>query len=307
VFSYASIAAGRACRRAGVPYIVRPLATLGPWSIRRNSWRKRALLTAGARALLSGAQAIHYTSVDERERAEATHAGLPPGVVIPLGIDDRLCTQGGDEERSRAIVSMARLDEQTGLDLLIQSFHVLAGDPALESWCLVIAGDGRAQYVDKLRGLAGAGAGHSRIEFAGWVDGEAKAGLLARAGIFVLPSYQDNFGLSVLEALAAGAPAIVTPGVNLAADLAAASAGWVVDRNQAEVTRALRAAMTNDCERARRGRAAQVFASQYRWSAIGRRLSRWYRESIAQLASRGRMTPVSQAPLVPSGDYGLHS
>jgi glycosyltransferase involved in cell wall biosynthesis len=180
----------------------------------------------------------------------------------------------------------------------------LARDPELARWRLVIAGEGHAAYVTRLRLLAGAGEGRSRIEFAGWIDGARKAALLAEASLFVLPSHQENFGLSIVEALAAGVPAIVTPGVNLAGDIAAASAGWVVDRNVAALTETMRVAMKDDSDRARRGRAGRSFADRYRWAVIGRQLSRCYEDTVARAGLGHRtITPPAGPALAARGGY----
>jgi len=74
VFSHASLAAGRACRLASVPYVVRPLGTLDPWSLARKRMRKQWLMRFGAHDLLTGAAAIHYTSQDEMRLAEEEDA-----------------------------------------------------------------------------------------------------------------------------------------------------------------------------------------------------------------------------------------
>jgi len=88
VFSHSSIAAGRACRARRVPYIVRPLGTLDPWSVRRKRLQKTILFRLGVDDLLSGAAAMHYTSDEEQRLAESVVPGLRRGVVVPLGIDD---------------------------------------------------------------------------------------------------------------------------------------------------------------------------------------------------------------------------
>jgi len=79
VFSHSSLAAGRACRAANVPYIVRPLGTLDPWSLNHHRLRKQLLFRFGVRNLLMGAAAMHYTSDEERRLAESVLPWLPKG------------------------------------------------------------------------------------------------------------------------------------------------------------------------------------------------------------------------------------
>jgi glycosyltransferase involved in cell wall biosynthesis len=79
----------------------------------------------------------------------------------------------------------------------------------------------------------------TRVRFVGHVDGEEKRRVLAEADCFVLPSAHENFGLAVAEALAAGLPVIVTPGVALAPNVTAAGAGLVADATDDAVASAI--------------------------------------------------------------------
>jgi glycosyltransferase involved in cell wall biosynthesis len=112
--------------------------------------------------------------------------------------------------------------------------------------------------------------------FAGWIDGREKSRVLRRASLFALPSHQESFGLSALEALSHGVPVILTEGVNLAPAVAAAGAGWVVPRDRNALTAALGEAMGSQAERIRRGQRGLALSQQYRWSNVARRLSGLY-------------------------------
>src|SRR3954452_22872740 len=81
VFNHSSIAASQACRKAGVPYIIRPLGTLDPWSMTQKSLRKRLFWQLSGKAMLNSAAAVHYTSEVEKLSAERL-LGLNHGKVI---------------------------------------------------------------------------------------------------------------------------------------------------------------------------------------------------------------------------------
>jgi glycosyltransferase involved in cell wall biosynthesis len=288
VFSHSSIAAGRACRRRGVPYVVRPLGTLDPWSLRQKSVRKTALMELGARALLTGAAAIHYTSEDERQLAESAVAGLPPGTVVPIGIDEDLFV---DSDASRAhtapyVLSLSRLAPKKNLELLIAAFHEAAAADRFQPWTLVVAGDGEPEYVGRIKALANAGAARDRIRFSGWITVEAKRVLLGRAAVFALPSSQENFGISVAEAMASRVPVIVTPGVNLAEAIAKADAGWIVEQEQGALAEALRVVMGSPDVVLEKGRRANGLALRYRWASVATQLTHLY-ERVLSVQSAG--------------------
>ncbi len=225
VFSYASMAAGQAAQAARVPFVVRPLGTLDPWSIARHRWRKRALLGIGLRRTLEAASAMHYTTRAEQQLAELAQPWLPRGVVVPLGVDDALFEAGERPDPAQPyVLAMSRLDPKKGIDLLIRAFHNVAARPSAARWRLVIAGDGEDSYVRHLKALAGAGHAAARIVFPGWVEAPRRESWLRRASLFALPSAQENFGIALGEAMACGVPVVVTPGVTLASEIAAAEA-----------------------------------------------------------------------------------
>jgi glycosyltransferase involved in cell wall biosynthesis len=211
---------------------------------------------------------------------------LPRGIVVPLGIDEAFFEsfeKGGAGGSGPYILSVSRFDAKKGLDLLIRAFHEIADAPQFHSWRLVLAGDGDPGFVAALKALAAAGAGRARIEFTGWVSGAAKRDLLREASLFALPSQQENFGISLIEAMAAGVPVLMTPGVNLARDISDAGAGWVSERSAAALSTVLRSAMADEGERVQRGQCARRFAEPFRWSKVAERLRTVY-EDVRQTA-----------------------
>jgi glycosyltransferase involved in cell wall biosynthesis len=277
VFSHPSLAAARACQRAGVPYVVRPLGSLDPWSLSQGAWKKRLLMQAAVKRMLRDAAAIHFTTDAERELAEPVSQGTR-AVVIPPGIDRGTLAAPvpTSHQREPIVVTLSRLDPKKNLESLIGSFHRLASDPARRSWRLVIAGEGAPEYRRHLVELASCGAAADRIEFAGWVSGADKLALLARAAIFALPSHQENFGIGLLEALACGTPAIVSNRVNLADEMHEAGAGWVAS-SDAEFECLLGERMDDTgASLVEAGHAARAFAARFEWSRVAARLAELY-------------------------------
>jgi glycosyltransferase involved in cell wall biosynthesis len=270
VFNHSSFAAGRACRKAGVPYVVRPLGTLDPWSMKQKAMRKRMFWWLSGRKMLEGSAAVHYTAQAEKDATEG-HLRVNHGRVVPLGVDANRTAHEGSKEPY--VLVLSRLHPKKRIDLLIDAFASLD----VNDWRLVIAGDGPADHVALLKAKA---RNDERIVFTGWVEGEQKDALLAGASLFALPSRQENFGLSVLEAMAFGVPALLSPEVNMAREVEAAGAGWIGDSSQ--LTSQLARILADDCERDRRARAAREFAKQYSWERTATELRALYTEILAQ-------------------------
>jgi len=277
VFSHASIAAGRAARRAGVPYIVRPLGSLDPWSLAQNSWKKRLLLWSAAGSLLEQAAGIHFTTSDEA-RLAAPVAGKSDGRVVPLGIEDSLLDAPLRPmvERTPEILAITRFHPKKNLDALIRAFHSVAGAAPFDRWRLTIAGAGDEDYKRQLVSLAKSGPASDRVEVLDWIEGDEKTQRLLRASIFAVPSHQENFGLALVEALASGLPAIVSGGVNLSFAIADAGAGWISGTDDESIAAAIRLAMGNSLERERRARNARDLARGFTWAAAADQLIDWY-------------------------------
>jgi glycosyltransferase involved in cell wall biosynthesis len=287
LLSHAPLAAAGACRRHGVPYIVRPLGTIARWSLGRKSWRKRALLALGGRRTLRDAAAIHYTSVEEKIDAEEMF-GLRGGVVIPLGIDPGLIAApvatAAEREQDRIVLVVSRIHPKKNLEALIEAF--VAARRERPGWRLAIAGDGDPAYVRSLQRLVVSHGANEHVTFAGWIDGAAKRALVRKASVFALASQHENFGISVVEALAAGVPAFLSRQVHLAAAVEEAGAGWVVGSDVGSLRSGLVAALGNPAERESKGRAARELARQFTWPIVGAELRQLYRRIAVTATSR---------------------
>ncbi|MEO8481896.1 MAG: glycosyltransferase [Acidobacteriota bacterium] len=266
IFSHSSLVAGRACRHAGVPYVVRPHGSLDPWSLERKRVQKRLLFWLGARRLLTGAAGIQYTTAEEQRLAEAFLPWLTHGFVVPLGIAGHAFARTPAVPSSPPyLLTMSRLESKKGLERLITAFHEATVMGRGADWRLVIAGDGDAAHVRHLKHVAATGHAASRILFPGWVTGAEKTRLLRGAAVFACPSAQENFGVSVVEAMASGVPVLVSQGVNLAPDINAANAGWVVDPAAPSFARVLESVLGDRPGQTTRGKAAAQLARRFGW------------------------------------------
>lgn len=276
VFNHSSVAAAHICQKARVPYVVRPLGTLDPWSMTQKSLRKRLFWQISGKGILDKAAAVHYTSEAEKLTTESS-LGLNHGRVIPLGVETAVSSS--TDKLDPYVLVLSRLHPKKGLDVLIDAFLSLVQSPQFAAWRLVLAGDGPVEYVSMLKAKAGAS---DKITFMGWVDGEEKNAVLSGASLLVLPSHQENFGLCVMEALAHSVPVLVSPSVNLAEEIAAANAGWIAPIDKTALEEKLADALLDRDELTRRGRAGLHLAQKYSWENSARELADLYRSVHVQ-------------------------
>lgn len=280
VFSHACLAAAQTCRKQGVPYVVRPLGTLDPWSLKQKRFRKELFWHLGVRQMLRGAAAMHYTTVAERRLAEES-LGLTRGAVIPLGIEADLFEQTKSSlpplVTAPYVLVLSRLHHKKGLDILLPAFLSLAKRSEFVEWKLVLAGEGEAHYVDALKSLAKSCGANGNVVFTGWLDGEQRKAILRAASLLALTSYQENFGLCVVEALACGVPVLLSPHVNLAKEIERSGAGWIAPLDIAALEQTLADTLRDEEGRAQRGTIGREFVRRrFTWGAVAEALVTLY-------------------------------
>lgn len=248
LFSYATSAAANLAIKNRVPYIIRPLGALNRWGMEnRRRLLKQLSFRFVERRILTNAASIHYTSRQEKLEAELAGVTTTP-VVIPLGIDTSLFQSGETAARfynrfpiaegRQIILFLSRLDPKKGLDILLRAFReVHAAHPAS---LLVMAGDGKREFVAGLKELAAELGIDEHVVWTGFLGGDDKTAALSAASLFALPSYSENFGIALVEAMAAGLPCVLSDQVGIAPDVDEFQAGSVVPCEDAALASALK-------------------------------------------------------------------
>lgn len=215
-------------RKHGIPYAIRPHGSLNVEDMARNRLQKYLYLAAIEKRNLHGADFIFCTSA--REAEEASRFGNLRTEIIPLGVDASVISDREPVSVDRNLIAfIGRLTGKKGIEVIIESMPlILAGNPDA---CAVIAGPDdenlRAGFEVRARKL---GVDRS-IQFPGHLDSRGRNDLLSRAGVFVLPSLDENFGIGVAEAMSAGVPVVITPGVSHASYVEEYSAGLISTRD----------------------------------------------------------------------------
>jgi glycosyltransferase involved in cell wall biosynthesis len=242
LWQYHGFAAWRALAGTGVPYYVFTHGMLDPWFKRQYPLKhlKKQLYWPWAEyRVLRDAQAVLFTTEEERQLARSSFDRYRVNeAVVGFGIAD---PQAGDRAELRAsflrrypqlqgkriVLFLGRLHPKKGCDLLIDAFAAIAHrEPTLQ---LVMAGPGqealRAELLQQAQRLGIA----DRICWTGMIQGETKWGAYHSAEVFALPSHQENFGISVAEAIACRVPVLISNKVNIWREIAAERCGLVAD------------------------------------------------------------------------------
>jgi glycosyltransferase involved in cell wall biosynthesis len=287
LFSYASTCAGAIARIRKVPYIVRTIGQLAPWALKQSQLKKRLYTFLLERHNLNRAAAIHCTSAGEVEDVhrfgvETLTFTLPLGVAQPDALPEAkqaLRNRFSIPHEIPIVLFLSRIHPKKRPDLLL---HAISQVIAQKHDChLIFAGAGDAGYLNYLTNLVSSLNLVSRISFAGFAESEDKALLLQGSDLFVLPSFAENFGVAVAEAMAAGLPVIVTPDVQISPDVAAEQAGLVVEGNADAMAEAIARLLSSPDERSRLGQhGQQLVKRRYSWSAIAQNLAEVYAKIV---------------------------
>ncbi len=286
LYLFPTLVASRLARFHSVPYLLRPHGTLDPYIRRRHRVLKAIYHAVVENETLRLAAAIHFTTEEERDLAKSA---LPPGTrscVIPLGVnvvdyanlpERRLARSSfGLPEGAVVCLFLGRLNHKKGLDILAPAFVRLCAKVP-DAW-LLLAGpddDGLGNRFARVCSEAGVG---ERVIRPGFLDPARVKLALAAADLWVLPSYSENFGVAVVEAMAAGLPVVITNQINIWPLVRSASAGIVtapdVDTFFAGMVEVVCKPL--DARRAMGERGRGLCEREFDWDPISRQLERLY-------------------------------
>jgi glycosyltransferase involved in cell wall biosynthesis len=275
VFLYPTWAAARAARQSGVPYVVAPHGMLVADLIRRKSGTAKGLAIAlFERRNIAGATAVHVTSQGEADDLLAL--GLQPRkiVIVPNGVAIQPADRPGTvqtPDHAPQIIFLGRINWKKGLDRLIPALALVP------KAILILAGNDEEGYTQRLREIARDTGVVERVAFVGPVADNAKWDFIRKARLLVLPSYSENSGLVVLEAMAVGVPVVVTREVGLAPVVAAAKAGIVCDGSPELLAAAINEVLADARRAAEMGAAGRHTAQQmFSWDIVAEKIQALY-------------------------------
>lgn len=281
LWQFSGFGAWRVLRRSGQPYFVFPHGMLDPWFKKRYPLKhlKKWLYWPWAEfRILRDAAAVLFTCEEERIQARRSfwlyrcnEVVVNFGTRSPNG--DALSQRSlffkrfPDLRGKRLLLFLGRIHEKKGCIELIQAFRrILSEYPELTADLhLVMAGPANNDYSNNVKNTAAQLGLIERITWTGMLSGDLKWGAFHAAEAFVLPSYQENFGIAVAEALACGLPVLISDKVNIFREIEAESAGLVDNAGFPGAARLLKrwVLLSEESKRSMRTSARKCFENKF--------------------------------------------
>ena len=249
IWQYLSFAAWRRYAGSSVPYYVFPHGMLDPWfkeTFPLKHLKKWLYWPWAEYRVLRDAAAVIFTSEEERFQARKSFwLYRCREKVSPLGVEAPLISSNAKSEflsrypqlqNSRNFLFLGRLHPKKGCDILLEAFARFRSNDSIS---LILAGPDQVGWESDLRRQVTRLNLTNRVVFTGMLEGSMKQGAFASAEAFVLPSHQENFGISVVEALAVSVPVLISNRVNIWREIEADRAGYVESDDLAGTTRLL--------------------------------------------------------------------
>lgn len=272
------IYAGKVSLQYRKKFIFSPRGMFHPWSLMQKKWRKKLMLLLLLKKILNNCTFVHALNKIEAQAVERMKLKSPtkiyPNGVFPSQFDN-LPTPGSfynffPSVRKRAfILFLARLHYVKGLDYVADVFAEISKKfPDID---LVIAGPdkgARNQLENKLKA-------HDltdRVHIVGPLYGNKKYAALRDAKCFFLPSRQEGFSVSIIEAMAMELPVVISENCNFP-ELIQHKAGLVVPLNVEALEGALSAILSNNTFREKIAAAGKkLIFSKYSWYTIAQNM-----------------------------------
>ena len=289
LYRFPVTAAAYIARKAGVPCVISPHGCLDPYlyqQSKHNLLLKRVYERLFDMPNLRRVDAIHYTAEEERERIADLNLTATP-IIVPLGLDwepyAELPARGAFRERAGVakdaplVLFLGRINFKKGMDILVDGFSKVHAD--LPNARLAIVGPDNDGYRAEVEGWVTEKGLTDAVVFIDHLGSEQVREAYVDADVFVLSSYTENFGMTVVEAMACRCPVVISDRVNIWREVNQEGAGIIVSTQSSEVAAAIRHLLTATEEAevmGDRGRAAAE--SRYAWPRIVEQFVTSYQE-----------------------------
>ena len=289
VWNYSTGVTAHYCRKVGKPYIITPRGTIYPYTLGNRAWKKLPYFKLIAKRDLQSASAIHYTTEDELEKCHSFLGFQNKAVVVPNGVDlaefndlpsrEMLKDRYPELSNKKIILFLGRINWKKGLDILVQSFGMLKREK--NDLHLLIVGNDENCYESKVRKWIKEEGLIDNVTFTGLLTGHEKLEAYAGSDVFVLPSYSENFGMSVIEAMACGLPVIISDQVGLYKEVEKAKAGVVISTDATHLAESITSLLNNaGMQEELRKNGGMLVKEKFTWDKISEQMIKTYKSAI---------------------------
>jgi len=280
--------AGISARRQKKPVVITPHSHMMPWAWRRSRWKKQLagwmfehknLRTAAVLHALAEGEAEHMRKLGFNHNIRILPNGLDPERFATLPDASNLERQYPELADKRWLLVLGRIAEQKGV--LPAMRGMLAALPDHPEWQIVFAGPDPFGLRPQLERMATEAKLRQRVTFTDMLGREDVRACLGRASILVQPSFSEGLSMSILEALAAGLPALISPGCNMP-EVARSDAGRIVNTDGASIEKGLRELMgLSDVQRTDMGeRGRELIRTRFAWDVLIPQYIAMYEQAI---------------------------
>lgn len=263
---------------------------LEPWIVNRNRLKKKLGMIFFQRRQLQTALWQTVTAIEEKKHviqyysdckiADVANLNID---VIPIGIDSESIAKKCASLKSdgeKYILFLSRIHPKKGIEILLEALCRVR--EKIAGYKVKIAGEGDSDYVEKLKNFCSENNLNNIVEFVGGIYGDDKWCMISNASVLVLPTYSENFGLVVAEAMSASIP-VITTNTTPWLILADTDSGWCVPVGVEHVADALAdfASLSAD-ELQQKGRNAfSVISREYSLGMMGEKLMSFYKKMLS--------------------------
>lgn len=250
-----------------IPYVFTPRGMLEKWSLQQKTFKKKLALALYQKKDLNKAACVHTTAEMEAQNIQALNIKAPCA-IIPNGIEcEKYPCRPIDKDVKKQVLFLSRIHIKKGLELLIEAWERLAKD--FPEWRLKIVGNGTPEYINHLNQLINHKQLYDTISISNPVFGNEKIELYQESSLFILPSYSENFGMVVAEAMSCGVPVITTENTPWQL-LNTTNTGWCISLSVSSIENTLRQAfsLSPDTLSGMGQRASELIKAQFDYNKI---------------------------------------
>lgn len=273
----------RMANNAGVPYVITPHGMLDKWCLRKSAVAKLLHSYFVDRKFLKKADVIHFTTEDEKQNSiypENVRCKVIPYLINFSVSNNQHETLTEDEQKIKAVF-WGRINPKKGLKLFVEAVSKLSPEEK-QRFTLDVYGNDEENHLNEIQQMINRYGLNHIIQYKGFLDPEKREKQISRYDIMILTSYQENFGITVLESLQQQIPVFISDRVNVADWIKKYNCGWVTDMEIYSMVNELKKLLTLKSSQIRKAgkNSVQLFKEEMNIERLSQEYRKMYEELI---------------------------